>query len=148
MLARSSSVVSRKRLARDQFDTFATHARVVYDVTLHNGGHKMAALTVMWSFCLLLFYFQTLILNKTRNQAIVCVYFYIKIIIILHKIILKINMGGWGGGGGVRGASPVRFPFKGTLLRRLNLSCACSRLKEHDPQIFAVQRAIDFISIL
>ena len=91
VLARSSPMESRKRLARDQFDTFATHARIVYDVTLHIGGHKMAALTITFfvvvCLLLLLYYFQTLILNKTRNQAkicYVCIFLYKKII-ILHK---------------------------------------------------------------
>ena len=37
---------------------------------------------------------------EIKRKSAVCVYFYIKIIIILHKIILKINMGGWGGGAG------------------------------------------------
>ena len=32
MLVRSLPTKSRKRLARDVFDTFATHARLVYDV--------------------------------------------------------------------------------------------------------------------
>ena len=33
MLVRSLPTKSRKRLVRDVFDTFATHARLVYDVT-------------------------------------------------------------------------------------------------------------------
>ena len=39
-----------KWLACDRFDTFATHAGLVYDVTdAQTAGHKMAALMAMFS---------------------------------------------------------------------------------------------------
>ena len=49
MLVQSLQTKSRTRLARDVSDTFATHASLVYDVTDRPAGHKMAALTVVFS---------------------------------------------------------------------------------------------------
>ena len=44
---------SREKLARDVFDTFATHSDLVYNVTgsLQTAGYKMSAVTVeFWNF--------------------------------------------------------------------------------------------------
>ena len=56
MLPRSLSTKNRKRLLRDLFYTFDTHAGFVMTSLLHPAGHKMAALTVLLS-CLSSFFF-------------------------------------------------------------------------------------------
>ena len=49
MLIRSSTMKSRKSLARDVFATFATLVRLVDDIVIQTAGRKVAALTAMQS---------------------------------------------------------------------------------------------------
>ena len=48
ILVHSLAVKSKKRLAHDVFDTFATQFGLAYEVTDKTAGHKMAVLTVVF----------------------------------------------------------------------------------------------------